>query len=98
MTYLIFQARRRFRTRAAVAMTLAAVFAAGLLITLVGGAAAASSPVPLGTASSFAVLAGAGITNTGPTTVTGDLALALSARSDVFQEFDGGPARSPCMD
>jgi hypothetical protein len=49
------------------------VFAGGLLVTLVGGAAAAAGAVPLGTASSFAVLAGAGITNTGPTTVTGDL-------------------------
>jgi type VI secretion system secreted protein VgrG len=44
-----------------------------MLVTLVGGAAAAAGAVPLGTATSFAVLAGAGITNTGPTTVTGDL-------------------------
>ncbi|HQF93024.1 MAG TPA: ice-binding family protein, partial [Microthrixaceae bacterium] len=35
-------------------------------------AAAAVAPIGLGTASSFSVLAGAGITNTGPTTMWGD--------------------------
>ena len=76
MTYDIFHRRgggRRFRSRVAGATALVALFAAGMLVTLVGGAAAAASAVPLGTADSFAVLAGAGITNTGPTTVTGDL-------------------------
>jgi hypothetical protein len=51
-----------------------AALGAGLLIaTLIAPADAATAPVPLGTASSFSVLAGSGITNTGPTTVFGDI-------------------------
>jgi hypothetical protein len=40
---------------------------------LVATASAASVAVPLGTSDSFSVLAGSGITNTGPTTVSGDI-------------------------
>ena len=49
-----------------------AVMALGASLLLQSGAGATTTPVGLGTATSFAVLAGAGITNTGPTTVTGD--------------------------
>jgi hypothetical protein len=65
--------RRKGARRAAWATSLVALFVLGLLLTLVSGAAAAAQSVPLGTADSFAVLAGSGITNTGPTTVRGDL-------------------------
>jgi Ice-binding-like len=61
--------KHRGRVRFAVASTAALA----LLVALPGNAQAAVSPVPLGTADSFVVLAGAGITNTGPTTLRGDL-------------------------
>jgi hypothetical protein len=72
MSVSIFK-RQTGAKRAAWATSLFALFVLGLLLTLVSGAAAAAQSVPLGTADSFAVLAGAGITNTGPTTVRGDL-------------------------
>ena len=53
--------------------TLVAVSTVGLLCGLTGTAEAAATSVPLGTAGSFAVLAGSGITNTGPTTIAGDI-------------------------
>jgi len=76
MTLSSFEHRpgtKRFRSRVTWGTTLFALFVLGLLLTLVSGAAAAATSVPLGTADSFAVLAGSGITNTGPTTVNGDL-------------------------
>jgi len=51
----------------------ASVAALGLLVAIPASAQAATAPVPLGTASSFVVLAGAGITNTGNTTLNGNI-------------------------
>ncbi len=64
-------AGRRIRRRTASTVGLAAVLATGMTLTAVGTAHAA--PVPLGTSAGFAVLAGTGITNTGATTITGDI-------------------------
>ena len=65
-------AARRGRSGATLA-TLIAVFSTAILVALVGGAQAAPTAVGLGGADSFAILAGAGITNTGATTVNGDV-------------------------
>jgi chemotaxis protein histidine kinase CheA len=65
----------RLRSRRARARTTITLLTAALLAALVlGGSAQAASPptVLLGTASAFAVLSGAGITNTGVTTIGGD--------------------------
>jgi len=61
------------RLRASFLATGVAVGSAVLLVLVAPGAGAAVMPVPLGTAASFVVLAGAGVTNTGPTTLNGDL-------------------------
>lgn len=51
----------------------ALVVVAGAVAVLGGSAQAADAPVGLGTATPFSVLAGAGVTNTGPSVVSGDL-------------------------
>ncbi|MDQ6852585.1 MAG: ice-binding family protein [Actinomycetota bacterium] len=51
----------------------AAVVVVAALVFAAGPAGAAEAPVGLGTADNFAVLAGQGVTNTGPTTINGDL-------------------------
>lgn len=63
---------RSARTRSAAWGGVALVTVGGLLVAVAGTAQAATS-VGLGTADSFAVLAGSGITNTGATTITGDI-------------------------
>ncbi|HUZ81551.1 MAG TPA: ice-binding family protein [Gaiellaceae bacterium] len=47
--------------------------AALVSLALVSSAGAAPTAIPLGAGDSFAVLAGSGITNTGPTTIKGDI-------------------------
>jgi hypothetical protein len=68
-------ARRATSRQRRIALSIAplAVLALGAALVLPSSSGAAQATVPLGTAGSFAVLAGAGITNTGATTITGDV-------------------------
>ena len=64
---------RRSRIAVGSAAALALVMSPAL-----AGTSLAASPVSLGTADSFAVLAGSTITNTGPSTISGDIGLCCS--------------------
>jgi hypothetical protein len=64
---------RGIRPRVAALPAIGLLLLALLVVVPLAGNADAATPVGLGTAGSFAVLAGAGITNTGPTTVNGDV-------------------------
>ena len=67
------QRTTRGHLRGASATALAGLSALGLVVGMAGSAQAAEPAVPLGAASGFAVLAGTQITNTGATTITGDI-------------------------
>ena len=70
----LFRARRQqVRHRWSALVVAVTVTSAAVLLATAGTAQAIATPVPLGTADAFAVLAGTGITNTGPTTITGDV-------------------------
>lgn len=63
-------------TAATSAVTLTLLFAVGLAFSFMGSAQAAAVAVPLGTARSYAVLAGSTVTNTGPSVINGNLGLS----------------------
>jgi hypothetical protein len=68
----------------------------GAAFTLCPAFAASLKPVNLGSATPFAALAGTGVTNTGPSVITGDLGVYPVAGTSVtgfFGENAGGPGR-----
>ncbi|MEU4348351.1 ice-binding family protein [Streptomyces sp. NPDC023838] len=75
-----------------IAAVTAVVMAGAVLAVTPTRANAVASPVPLGTAASFGVLAGATVTNTGPTVVNG-LNVGVSPKTAItgFLTSDGGP-------
>jgi len=62
---------------------------AGLLVMAAGSAQAAATTVPLGTAGTYAILAGSGITNTGITTISGDVGSSPTASETGFAACPG---------
>src|SRR5665213_843389 len=69
----------RISIRHASTTSLLAISMAGLLVMVSGTAQAAATTVPLGTAGTYAILAGSGITNTGITTINGDVGSSPTA-------------------
>jgi hypothetical protein len=79
----------RTSVRHASTTSLLAVSMAGLLVMVSSTAQAAATTVPLGTAGTYAILAGSGITNTGITTISGDVGSSPTASETGFAACPG---------
>jgi cell division septation protein DedD len=83
------------RRRRAASISLLTIAAVGLAAFLPGVSASAAQPtIGLGAAGDFAVLAGAGITNPGPTTISGD----VGTFPTTSETWNGGLTLAPGVD
>lgn len=74
--------------------SLTAAFAAlGLMVVAPTSPGHAQAPPPLGTAASFAILAGTEVTNTGPSVINGDLGVSPGSSCTGFT----APSNPPCV-
>lgn len=69
-----------------------AMIAAVMVAVTASRAQAVATPVPLGTAGTYAVLAGQSITNTGPSVITGDVGVSPGTAISGFPpDWSTGP-------